>query len=288
MTKFQTPWERTAGARFSARTGSPPSFVYSPQDSLWGDREIIGFGNEDFAVKEMDRLQACELVRANHYSKTIYSASRIHLGVYAPRLLGVLQFGPAMNPASQAGVVAETQEDEYCELNRMWLDDALPSNSESRAVSYALKYLRRKYPRLAWVQSFADERCGRFGVVYQACNFTFCGEHTSTFWELDGQMYHNSLMTDSRRAETPYGKTLRENKDRAIAHKLRQFRYLYFLKPAFRRRLVLTVKPYPKHASEGSMESRPVTNGKGAGQFRHDAPISPDAKAENCDSATTR
>jgi hypothetical protein len=273
--------ERTAIPPFAALTGYAPSFVYSTQAALWGESEVIGFGSDAFQVREMPRDKACEIVRANHYSKTIYSAAKIHLGVYAPEHLGVLQFGPAMNPASQAGIVAETKEDEYLELNRMWLDDALPHNSESRAISYALKYIKRRFPKIAWVQSFADERCGRFGVVYQACNFIYLGEHTSIFWELDGQVYHNSLMTDSRRAETPYGKRLREGKDRATCHKLRQFRYLYFIKRAFRPRLKMAVRPYPKHASEGSMESCPVTNGKGAGQFRHDAPISPGAKAHN-------
>ena len=269
--------------RFAASDGSPPSFVYSLQDSLWGEPEIIGFGNDAFAVKEMERGKANAIVRANHYSRTTYNNSLIHLGVYAPELKGVLQFGQAMNPQSQAGVVTETLPDEYLELNRMWLDDALPRNSESRAISYALTYIRRKYPKIAWVQSFADERCGRHGVVYQACNFIYCGEHTSTFWELDGEMYHNSAMTRDPHGEGAGNrpKVLQENKARAVPHKLRQFRYITFLKRAFRKRLVLTEKSYPKHASEGSMESRPVTNGEGQGQFLHDAPISPDAKAEN-------
>lgn len=279
--KFETPWERKQQARLAPLSGSPPSFVYSLQDSLWGEREIIGFGNDAFAVKEMDRVKACEIVRANHYSKTVYSASRFHLGVYAPELLGVLQFGAAMNPASQASVVAETAQDEYLELNRMWLDGALPRNSESMAIAYALAYIKRKDARIQWVQSFADERCGRQGVVYQAANFIYCGEHTSTFWEYDGKVYHNSILTDGRQAETPSGRLLREKRAELIPHKLRQFRYLYFIKRAARKRLLLKQMPYPKHASEGSMESRPVTNGKGAGQFRHDAPISQDAKAEN-------
>ena len=62
---------------------------------------------------------------------------------------------------------------------------------------------------------------------------------------------------------------------------LRQYRYIFWVQARARKRCLLKEQPYPKHASEGSMESRPVTNGKGAGQFRHDAPISPDAKAEN-------
>lgn len=230
-------------------SNSKKDFILSPQLSLFGKREIIGFGQNDFHVKEMDRAQACDVVRENHYSKTVYSASRIHLGVYAPRLLGVLQFGPAMNPASMASVVSETREDEYCELNRMWLDDSLPRNSESKAISYAFKYLKRKFPKIAWVQSFADERCGRFGVVYQACNFVYCGEHTSVFWEYKGKVYHNSAMTDGR-SKSAKDMDLRANKSEAIEHKLRQFRYIYFLRKGFKQRLLLKVKPYPKHESE--------------------------------------
>lgn len=249
-----------------------PAFVYSKQGSLWGEREIIGFGTDSFAVKVIERNKANAIIRANHYSRVHYSGSYIHLGLYAPELRGVLQFGAAMNPASQASIVADTEQDEYLELNRMWLDDEMPRNSESRAVSLAMTYIKRRYPKIAWVQSFADERCGRNGVVYQACNFQYCGEHTSIFWELDGNMYHNSLMTRNPKL-TPKAKVIQDEKDRAIPHKLRQFRYLYFLKKAFRKRLLLKVRPYPKHASEVSMETRPITNEERQGRFLHDAPI---------------
>ena len=53
----------------------------------------------------------------------------------------------------------------------MWLSDDAPRNSESRAISYAVKYIRKACPSVVWIQSFADERCGGLGVVYQAANF---------------------------------------------------------------------------------------------------------------------
>lgn len=195
----------------------------------------------------MQRDAAIKLIREKHYSKTHVQSSRIHLGVYAKaKLLGCLQFGVAMNPQSMASVVADTQFDEYLELNRMWLDDSLPRNSESRAISYAIKYIKHIEPRVAWIQSFADERCGRFGVVYQAANFVYCGEHVGRFWELDGKFYHDSLMSDSRKAKTPRGSYLRANRTRAVKRTLRQFRYIYFIKPKFRARLLHAEKPYPK------------------------------------------
>ena len=224
-------------------------FIWDNQMALWGNPKPVGFGNPLFHVKEIDRDKANAIIRANHYSKVVYSGSKIHLGVFAPELLGVLQFGVAMNPASQASVVAETKEDEYLELNRMWLDDKLPRNSESRAVSCAMKFIRKKFPQIQWVQSFADERCGCYGVVYQACNFVYCGEHTSVFWEFNGEMYHNSLMTRNPDL-TPKARFIQENKAKAIPHKLRQFRYLYFLDRRARSRLLLKEKPYPKHGAK--------------------------------------
>ena len=79
------------------------------------------------------------------------------------------------------------------------------------AISYAVKYIRRASPSVAWIQSFADERCGRLGVVYQASNFLFLGTHVSPFYFLDGDYYHKILMT-ARRKSNVRGKLLRETK----------------------------------------------------------------------------
>lgn len=227
-----------------------PEYTLSAQGSLFGHRDVVGFGTNALQVKEIDRNQANVLIKANHYSHVYYAGSYIHLGVFAgSTLMGVLQYGVAMNPASQESVVGNTGPKEYLELNRMWLNDAMPRNSESQAISYSLKFIKRKYPRIKWIQSFADERCGRYGVVYQACSFLYCGEHTSVFWELDGEMYHNSLMTRNPDL-TPKAALIQKNKDRAKPHKLRQFRYIFFLKKQHRKYLKLPVLPYPKHPAE--------------------------------------
>lgn len=106
--------------------------IYSDQQSMFGSREIIGFGSDEFSIKELDRNKANKIIVENHYSKKFYNATYIHLGVYIKtELVGVLQFGYAMNPASCGSVVEGTELDQYLELNRMWLDDKAPRNSES-------------------------------------------------------------------------------------------------------------------------------------------------------------
>lgn len=225
-------------------------YIYSTQNSLWGDAECLGFGTDEFYVKEIDRKLANDLIVKNHYSKKYYNATYIHLGLFVKEeIKGVLQYGYAMNPASCGSVVTGTQKDEYLELNRMWIADNVGEYPESRAISYSLKYIRRKYPKIKWIQSFADERCGGFGIVYQACSFDYYGEHKSDFWELDGVVYHNIQMTVSKDSKRYGGEAqfLQENKERAKRMNLRQFRYIKFLDQREKKKCTLKQQPYPKH-----------------------------------------
>ena len=222
-------------------------YIHSGQGALFGHAEVVGFGLQDYHVKEIARDKANALIVKNHYSKKFYSASYIHLGVFAHgEIKGVLQFGYAMNPSSQNGVVEGTAQDEYLELNRMWLDDTLPRNGESLAISFAIKYIKRVYPKIKWIQSFADERCNMFGIVYQAANFIYCGEHLSTFWFLDNEIYHNSLMSRDPKLSKSAA-YIQANKERATSKELRQFRYLYFINKGCQKNLKLKVYPYPKY-----------------------------------------
>lgn len=222
-------------------------YILSKQDSLFGAADVIGFGSSDFYILEIDRDLANQLIVTNHYSGKFYSASYIHLGVFMHgEISGVLQLGYAMNPASAGSVVTGTGMKEYLELNRMWLDDICPRNSESKALSYAMRYIKRKFPAIKWVQSFADERCGGFGIVYQACSFSYYGEHESVFWDLDGVVYHNSLMTRAPSLSKSAAR-LQQGRGRATSYKLRQFRYIKFIDQREKKNCRLKEMPYPKH-----------------------------------------
>lgn len=249
-------------------------YIYSAQMSLFGQRDVVGFGGDDFCVKLIDRDTANALIMRHHYSRKFYNATYIHLALFIEgEVMGVLQFGYAMNPASASSVVAGTEMDEYLELNRMWLDDAAPRNSESRALAMAVKFIRRAYPKVKWIQSFADERCGLFGTVYQAAGFTFHGEHMGRFWELDGVVYHDSILTDSRKELTPAGSRLRANKDRAVRLDLRQFRYLRFLQPRFAKQCRFPALPFPKPDYAARLVDDPVPAGASEAQILGAAPI---------------
>lgn len=248
-------------------------YIFSNQMALFGDPAPVGFGDDAFCVREIDREKANAIIVANHYSGKFYSATYCHLGVFIDGvLMGVLQYGYAMNPASAGSVVTGTGMNEYLELNRMWLDDAAPRNSESRALALSIKFIRCRYPAVKWVQSFADERCGLFGTVYQAAGFTFHGEHQGLFWELDGEVFHDSILTDSRKAETPKGRLMRANKHRATRLDLRQFRYLKFLQPRFAKACRYPALPFPKPDYAARLVDAPKPMGASEAQTLGAAP----------------
>ncbi|MCY1215740.1 hypothetical protein D9M72_275930 [compost metagenome] len=228
----------------------PGEFMAPTSDQvgyIQGQHAVAGFGCRTFYIALIPRAKANQVIRENHYSRRIVNNSYIHLGVWVDGVMrGVLQFGYALNPVAGARkIVTGTAVDQYLELNRMWLDDEAPRNSESRALSYAFKFIKRVCPRVAWVQSFADERCGGWGVVYQAANFLYFGHHRTSFYELDGEAYHPMLLTAHKNGSRR-GEHLRANLHRASRRSLLQFRYIYLVKPAWRSRFKKCPLPYPK------------------------------------------
>lgn len=237
------------GARENQEKKMQRQYIYSPQQSLFGTPDIIGYGSETFHIKEIEKNKSKDIIIKNHYSHKVCNdaTTRIHLGVFMNSLIvGVLQYGYAMNPLSMDKIVSGTELNEYLELNRMWLDDIAPRNSESMAISYTIKYIKKRFPKIKWIQSFADERCGKFGIVYQAANFKYFGEHTSTFWIIENEIFHNSILTNNNRGKKA---ELESKYDLSKAEKmiLRQFRYIYFIDKKYEKNVLLKQKQYEKH-----------------------------------------
>ena len=57
-----------------------------------------------------------------------------------------MTFGPSMDKSNILGLVRDTAWNGFLELNRLAFSEALPRNSESRALSIALRMIRKHYP----------------------------------------------------------------------------------------------------------------------------------------------
>jgi len=127
---------------------------------------------KDILLRPISRAEANEATKRLHYSGKVVNNSQLHIGVfYEGQLEGVMQFGPSLDKRKLQGLVADTKWNEFIELNRMAFSDALPRNSESRALGVAMRLLKKHCPHLKWVVSFADAtQCGD-GTIYRASGF---------------------------------------------------------------------------------------------------------------------
>lgn len=120
-------------------------------------------------VAPLDKRTAAETVIERHYlhrRPPISYAFGLHDG---DELVGVVTFGTPPSRHLQMGA-CPTDPSVVIELNRLWVHDKLPRNTESWFVSRALKALP---PRI--VVSYADTREGHYGYVYRALNFHYAG-----------------------------------------------------------------------------------------------------------------
>ena len=127
---------------------------------------------KDLVVKPIKAADANRLVKKMHYSGKVVPNSQLHLGVFwQGHIEGVMSFGPPINKKGTINIVEGTRWNGFIELNRMAFSERLPRNSESRAIAVAMKLLRKNYPHLEWVVSFADgTQCGD-GTIYRASGF---------------------------------------------------------------------------------------------------------------------
>jgi len=117
---------------------------------------------KDIQIKRIDSRFANDFIKRNHYSGKTAPNSQIHFGAFlGSSCQGVMSFGPSVDSKRMLGLVEGTKLGEFLELNRMAFSEALPKNSESRALGIVLRILKKERPEIKWVLSFADAtQCG--------------------------------------------------------------------------------------------------------------------------------
>jgi len=230
---------------------------------------------KDILLRPISAQEGNALVRRVHYSGKVVNNSQLHIGVfYQGRLEGAMQFGPSLDKRKIQGLVEGTGWNEFIELNRMAFTDALPRNSESRALSIAMRLLRKHAPHIKWVVTFADgAQCGD-GAIYRAAGFVLTSiKRNNQIWEIPGGAEAGARF--SRTSLTAQGDKGGARQKRAALRLSRvtatkgnhitetggasmrpfidagarpipgyQLRYIYFLDPSCRERLTIPILPF--------------------------------------------
>jgi hypothetical protein len=135
----------------------------------------------DPTVTPINSRTAAALVVQHHYLHRRPSISYAFGFVTDGAVAGVVTYGVPASRHLQLSACPQ-QPGAVIELNRLWLHDDLPANSESWFVSRTLRLLP---PRI--VVSYADPKHGHYGYIYRALNFNYAGwtdmERKSRRWD---------------------------------------------------------------------------------------------------------
>lgn len=222
---------------------------------------------KEIIIKPITSKAAIRLVKKVHYSHSVVVNSQFHLGVFLNGSLeGAMQFGPSLDKSKTIGLVKDTHWNGFMELNRMAFSDVLPRNSESRAISIAMRMIKKHYPHIEWIVSYADgTQCGD-GTIYRASGFVLTGiKKNNTIWQSpEGECTtHLSLqlalqgkgtkkinrVTKTKGAEIKNtgASSMKPFKDAGYKPMVGyQLRYIYFINKAAQERLNVEVLPFSK------------------------------------------
>jgi hypothetical protein len=145
------------------------------------------------------------------------------------KLRGVLTVGRPCSRTVCEGVCGSNRAADVFELNRLWLHETLPCNSESQFIGWCLRELR-KINRNMILVSYADTKPsegapkGHLGIIYQSTNWVFTGVSAPFADKVRGEMIERSS----------------------------KYRYVFFLNAADKKLLQWEVHPYPKRSNKGT------------------------------------
>ena len=203
---------------------------------------------KNIIVKPISSQDANKIIKALHYSGKVVNNSQLHLGVFLDgRCGGAMQFGPSINKKGTINIVRNTGWNEFLELNRMAFADWLPRNGESRAIAYAMRFIKKTYPWMKWIISFADgTQCGD-GTIYRASGFVLTDIRINDALRVNPktgeqmhviQAYHKKISQEWRRNWKPLEGF--------------QLRYIYFLDPTAKDRLTVPILPFSEIERRGA------------------------------------
>lgn len=235
-------------------------------------------------LKKIQNLTARDFVRRYHYAVICPPITKLSLGLYKnKKLVGVAMWGYGVRPKHTIKLAFPSLDvDNYLELNRLCLLDEMPRNSESQFIKLNIEYIKKNFPEIKLIYTWADGLRGKVGYVYQASNFYYGGFIISEFYVTkDGEVIHpRFLITRYGRRDIVFAFSKGLTKIKGL-----QFRYCRFLCSHKERKKLLKESPfnwnfkYPKEknlkwkiiAEEGSRESCELPKLKGSGQFRNSA-----------------
>ena len=173
-----------------------------------------------------------------HYSRRMPKSKLVKFGVWEYGIFkGSVIYGLGANPKS--GAFLNISNFECPELVRVALDKH--ENNVSKIVSFTLKKIKKDFPKLKAIVSYADPEKGHKGKIYQAMNWSYIGKTASSRIYIEhGKEIHSKTISDRVRFN-------KLPKDHNLEFKIvkGKYKYVYLFDKSLQNKLDKMKKPYP-------------------------------------------
>lgn len=177
-----------------------------------------------------------------HYSRRVPAGKRSMFGVWEDdQFVGCVMYGSGAAPQIHCPFGIERTE--ICELVRVALTThKIPV---TRIIAITLKMLKKAYPKLRVVVSFADTEQGHIGGIYQGGNWIYVGTSEADIYRntLTGKKVHPKTIKTGRRG---YATQLLTGGALEL-YPTCKHKYVMPLDDEMRHVVEQMRKPYPKH-----------------------------------------
>ena len=216
-------------------------------------------------IRKIEKSLAEDMIVKYHYSHK-WSLCQVAYGVFyrsdkqskfidatEEKLIGCIVFGQPVGRGAAESISKLISVYEVFELVRLWIADGYGRNIESFCISKSLDLVRRDFPRIKAIISYADGEQGHRGIIYQATNFYYQGESKLALMP----NYSVSLLgppyqwIHSRTISSTYGSHNVEHLKKKIGHTFwrkkesSKHRYIYLLGNKKEKKLILKNLKHP-------------------------------------------
>lgn len=145
------------------------------------------FDSSRVILREVSKKTAKSMIIKNHYSHK-WTLCRIAYGIFyktdidskffdekKQKLVGVIVYAQPVGRSAAQSISDSVKINEVFELTRLWIEDGYGKNIESYCISQSLKMVKRDFPQLKCIVSYADGEQNHRGIIYQASGFYYQG-----------------------------------------------------------------------------------------------------------------
>ena len=208
----------------------------------------------ELTLKVINEETATKFIEKYHYSGQSPSPTIAFGHYYKDYLVNVILYKSPTGRLMAQQVMEGGDSHNTWELIRMVSYEPKPKNLESKCIANTFKYIKKAFPNIKIIISYADNNMGHHGYVYQASNFYYYGQsRPDKEWYIDGKRVHTrTVVSEYGTMSVDYVRSLIGDRLQIVDQIETKSRYFYVIaqdkrdKKEILKKIQVDILPYPK------------------------------------------